>query len=372
MSDFDGFDGFEERARAAGRGLGAVMPRSVDAARPRQRLLRRRIAAATAAFVVVAGVGGGVALARDGGDHTTVHVANDDTTTTAATTSTSAPGTSTTSGAPPTTAAPVTVTTEPTWSGPPVTCVIGGNVVGVSADGPIQVTHEGGYELAYLVTQGEIHGRADSVIVVPNNGHPMRTLADMVLVGAGLYHGDDVAITLDLHPDVLHSNWRWVSLYDLANGTLTRTKLSIAPGTTLDHVSVAGDLFVLSGKSAEGGPFVLYQHVDGSFDTTLPNLVAGNLTPGEVHDAVISGDGTRIAYLVNDQEVAVADVHSGRLLEQFENADAGAPPSVALDFDGRWAVVSHGAGQAAVVYDTRDARQRPIPGTSGVATIVRQ
>jgi hypothetical protein len=189
----------------------------------------------------------------------------------------------------------------------------------------------------------------------------------MLLVGAGVYRGHSVALTLDWNPDVLHDNSKWISIYDLTTGQLTRTGLSIAPGTTLDHVSVAGDLFVMSGSSDEGGPFVLYRHVDGSFDDSLPNIVAGQVGIGTVSDAVISPDGTRIAYTVDETELVVNDVQSGHVLLRLRISDAQHAQSSLSDFDGRWAVIGRtdasstmGEGPPAVVVDTTASQPAPV------------
>ena len=335
---------FEDRARAAGRGLRSVTPTTVDPGSPRKRLRRRRIAAATTAIVVVGGVGGGVALARNGDTHPKVHIAAPDSTTTieAATTTATEPAATTTGPVTTTVEPPATTTTvaAPAWLGPSVTSVIDGNVVSVSAAGATQGTTDGGYTLAYVVGSGKILGRSSSVVVQPANGGPPHTFPDVTLVGAGRYLGRDVAITLDVHPDVLHDNERFIRLMDVETGVITSTELSIAPGTTLDHVSIASEtdrtpgaigiveLFVLSGFSPEGGPFVLYQHADGSFDNSLPNVVAGNLTIGKVSNAVISPDGTRIAYLVSG-DLAVNDVATGTVIERVSISDGAVPRHLA-------------------------------------------
>ena len=85
---------------------------------------------------------------------------------------------------------------------------------------------------------------------------------------------------------------------------------------------------------------------------------------------MISPDGTRIAYIVDGKKLRVSDVHSGRLIQQFENSDA--PPYTALDFDGRFAVVSQGPRHLALAVDTSDARMDLLPNTGGTTTIVPQ
>ena len=262
-----------------------------------------------------------------------------------------------------------------------MTSVIDGNVESVSADGTTQLTTDGGYTLAYVVGSNEILGRSSSVVVQPTNGGPPHTFPDVTLIGAGVYQGRDVAITLDVHPDVLHDDERFIRLMDVETGAITvaGTELSIAPGSTLDHVSIAGDLFVMSGFSPEGGPFVLYQHSDGSFDNSLPNVVAGNLTIGKVRNAVISPDGTRIAYLVSG-DLAVNDVATGSVMERVPIATKAYIPT-ALDFDGRYAVVSRTAKTSvfvrqqpdAMVVDTTAAQPTAVdlPGTTGITTVDR-
>jgi hypothetical protein len=373
---------FEDRARAAGRGLRAVVPVAVDPALPRQRLRRRRVLAAITAVIVVGGVGGGVAVARNGDTHPNVHIAAPDSTTTAepATTTATEPG-STTTEATTTSVAPTTTTsTVPAsaWIGPPVTSVIDGNVVDVSASGSTEVTG-GDPRLAFAVPNRLHLLGGDNAITVTHWGGEPQTLPDLTLLGAGTYQGDWVAITLDVHPDLLHDNARFVRLFDLETGAFVATELSIAPGTTLDRVSIAGNLFVLSGFSPEGGPFVLYQHADGSFDNSLPNVVAGNLSIGKVSNAVISPDGKRIAYLVSG-DLAVNDVATGTVLERVPIATKAYVPT-GLDFDGRYAVVSRSGVPSAFVVkaplaevvDTSASQLAPVelPGTAGPTTIDR-
>ncbi len=362
---------FEDRASAAGRGLrGLDMTNNIDPGVPKRRLQRRRRAvAAASAVVVVVGVGIGVAVTRDGD---TVHVLTRPSTTdiagpttTVLLNSTSTPMPSTTA---PSTTTPIAVTVPRAL----VTVRGGRQVILLDGADETDVFTEDGVEQAYHLAAGQIVVTQQGVNVViarPRTFGLPQTLPDMQLMDVGVYHGHNVVLTVDLHNDVLHNNWRWISLFDLSTWKLTRTKLSIAPGTTLDHVSIAGDLFVMSGVSDEGGPFVLYRHIDNSFDTTLPNPVAGNLAAGPIANAVISPDGTRLAYLENARDLVVTDVKSGTLLTRVRISDETYFPGDAVDFDGRWAVVTRGDARAvpagtpgppAVLVDTTAAHPAAI------------
>jgi WD40 repeat protein len=319
-------------------------------------------------------VGGGVALARTNDTHPKVHIAapvSSTTTVEPESTTSTAPATTTTAAATTTTSmAPVTTPT------PPFPADLKG-IVSAGSDGVFVVYAQGrhtliseppGASIAYRVPEGLVEQTSNSVVVFLYGASQPRSLGDLSLVGIGVYRGDDVAITLDVHPDVLHDDARFVRLYDLKTGSLIGTKLSIAPGSTLDHVSIAGDLFALSGASAEGGPFVLYEHVDGSSDDSLPNIVAGFLGQGTVSNAVISPDGKRIAYILGDKDVVVRDV-SGKVIDLLEDIAGSGEKITALDFDGRWVVASHSGG--AVVFEANQRRTYHVGDATGISTIDR-
>src|SRR5262249_45054211 len=129
---------------------------------------------------------------------------------------------------------------------------VSGDVVSVSKDGTNQIfSRAAEVDYAYRLHAGLAVQVGQSVeIEAFGKAH---TLGDLTLVGAGVYQGHSGAILLVAKPDVLHDNAKFVRLYDLATGNVIGTQLSIAPGSKLDRVSIAGDLFVMSGASAEGG-----------------------------------------------------------------------------------------------------------------------
>ena len=57
-------------------------------------------------------------------------------------------------------------------------------------------------------------------------------------------------------------------------------------------------------------------------------------------DAIVSPDGRRLAYLVDEKRLVVTDTKTGTDLVDVQISDRPHLRGTQLDFDGRWAVVS--------------------------------
>ena len=370
---------FHHLALRAGAQLRDAAVGGSSPSRVRRRLARIRIATSITAVVVVGAASAAVLNIRSDDRGTRVAVVSNGSSTSPATlttaSATSKP-TSTTHSIP----KDSIPTTLPVRDVPrSLVTVVDGKIVILSRRVVTTVAAEPSSQFALRTDRGIVVQYADRVVILATAHHSATFLAAKRILGLGTFGGPtDLVMLGDATPTADGKQWVWV--YDLVTRSMTRTGLYSVPGARFDHVSFAGDVYVLSGVSAEGGPFVLYRRSDGSFADGLASPPADH--PGlMVSNAAISPDERRIVYLVDGTRLVVTDLASG--VDVFDVVVSTKPvvSGTVLDYDGRWVVISGptAAARAAarsdvpLLIDTqaKPARVMRIDGAHGIATLDR-
>lgn len=178
-----------------------------------------------------------------------------------------------------------------------------------------------------------------------------------------------------------------VVLFDVTSKQPRKLTDACGPEYGVSRASFGGDVFVISATSDLTEVF-RFHGPDGAEIEDRPNPTDDlpYNEPPFMSDAVLSPDGSELAYLEAPDISGVTGAEqerSGRFEAVVVDQDSGeetvrvalpdpATQYLRLDFDGRWIVLSQGAGEYVRVVDTDADEPRQVAiGVEGVASIVR-
>ena len=318
---------FDDVARRAGRGLGAITPNRPAAASVRKRVTRRKttMLGGVAAVVVVAIV----AVSANNNSNGT---------------------------------GPKISIASPSSSATPSTLAIRSDAKLIYVDdmGVSELSRAGTHRLSDLAGAQIAYQLSDSSLVVertlPESGatpsiyrvlggeaNEIDVLRGKTLLSVGRRAGHDVLVLRDVRST---DGNQWISLYDVATAEATRTGIADVPGAHVGMVSVADELFAVSGSGDDGKSYVVYTDVNGQGRSSIPPPKGASDDPlSGLLLGMLSPDGARLAFWNMDKgiDVVVVDVATGDRSFVWHVPNSEGPtydPIPSLDFDGRFILQS--------------------------------